>query len=90
MDPALEAKPLPTAKPGETNVQIEAPLVFNASERATSQPPVAPVKEAAALPLPATPATPTPATVVLPPPTDPKPAHKGFFGKIKGFFSSIF
>jgi hypothetical protein len=90
MDPAPEAKPLPTAKPGEPTVQIEAPLVFNASERVKSQPPAAPVTEAATLPLPATPAAPMPPAVVLPPAQDPKPAHKGFFGKIKVFFSSIF
>jgi hypothetical protein len=90
VDPAPEAKPLPPAKPGDKNVQIEAPLVFNASEMAKAQPPAAPVAEAAALPLPAAPAAPTQATVVLPPAPDPKPAHKGFFGRLKGFFSSIF
>jgi hypothetical protein len=31
-----------------------------------------------------------PAVVVLPPKADPKQAHKGFFGRVKGFFSSIF
>jgi hypothetical protein len=89
-DPAPEAKPLPPAKPGDKNVQIEAPLVFNASELAKTQPPAAPVAEAAALPLPAAPTAPAPATVVLPPAPDPKPAHKGFFGRLKGFFSSVF
>jgi hypothetical protein len=81
---------LPPAKPGDKNVQIEAPLVFNASELAKTQPPAAPVAEAAALPLPAAPTAPAPATVVLPPAPDPKPAHKGFFGRLKGFFSSVF
>jgi AMIN domain len=90
VDAAPEAKPLPPAKPGDKNLQIEAPLVFNASELAKAQPPAAPVAEAAALPRPATPATPMPAAVVLPPAADPKPAHKGFFGRLKGFFSSIF
>ena len=91
VDPAPEAKPLPPAKPGDKNVQIEAPLVFNASELAKAQPPpAAPVAEAAALPLPPAPTAPTQATVVLPPAPDPKPAHKGFFGRLKGFFSSIF
>jgi len=90
-DPAPEAKPLPPAKPGDKNVQIEAPLVFNASELAKAQPPpAAPVAEAAVLPLPPAPTAPAPATVVLPPAPDPKPAHKGFFGRLKGFFSSIF
>jgi hypothetical protein len=90
VDPAPEAKPLPPSQPGDKNVQIEAPLVFNASELAKPQPPAARVAEAAAPPLPAAPTAATPATVVLPPATDPKPAHKGFFGRLKGFFSSIF
>ena len=89
VDPAPEAKPLPPAQPGDKNVQIEAPLVFNASEMAKAQP-AAPVADAAALPQPAAPAAPKPATVVLPPAPDPKPARKGFFGRLKGFFSSIF
>ena len=90
IDPAPEAKPLPPSKPGDKNVQIEAPLVFNASDLAKAKPPAAPVAEAAALPAPVAPAPPIPATVVLPSAPDPKPARKGFFGKIRGFFSSIF
>jgi hypothetical protein len=87
VDPGAEAKPLPAAKPGDKNVQIEAPLVFNASEMAKAQPAAA---EAAASPPPTSTAAPTSATVVLPTAPDPKPAHKSFFGHLKGFFSSIF
>ena len=89
-DPGSESKPVPQTKAGERNVQIEAPLVFSGRERARAQAPVAPVTEAAALPLSVTPADPLPAVVVLPPTPDPKRAHKGFFGRVKGFFSSIF
>jgi hypothetical protein len=85
-----ESKPISETKPGETKVEIEEPLVFSGKERARAKAPAAPVTEAAALPLSAKPADPLPAVVVLPPAPDPKQAHKGFLGKVKGFFSSIF
>ena len=87
-DPRPESKPVPQTKAGEMKVQIEAPLVFSGRERAKA--PAPPVSEAAALPLSVTSADPLPAVVVLPPKPDPKQAHKGFFGRVKGFFSSIF
>jgi AMIN domain len=76
----------------DAKVQISAPLVFNAKElarlRAAAAPP--PVSEqVAALPLSNRQADPLPALVVLPPP-DPKPEHKGFFGRIGSFFRAIF
>lgn len=85
-----ESKQVPQTKAGQMKVQIEAPLVFSGRERAKSHAPAAPVTEAAALPLSVRPADPLPAVVVLPPAPDPKRAHKGFFGRVKGFFSSIF
>ena len=85
-----ESSPIPKAKPGETKVEVEAPLVFSGRELARAKAPAAPVTEAAALSLSMKPADPLPAMVVLPPARDPKQAHKGFFGKVKGFFSSIF
>jgi hypothetical protein len=94
VDPAPETQPLPQTKPSDVKVEVEAPLVFSgrdlAAQRAKAPEPAAPVAEVAALPSPAKPADPKPATVVLPPAPDPKPAHKGFFGKIKSFFASIF
>jgi hypothetical protein len=86
--PGTETKPVPQTKPGEMRVNVEAPLVFSGRERAKA--PAPPVTEAAALPLSAPQSDPLPAVVVLPPKADPKQAHKGFFGRVKGFFSSIF
>lgn len=85
-----ESKTVPQTKPSEMKVEIEAPLVFSGRERAKAQAPAAPVAEAAALPLSVKPTDPLPTVVVLPPAPDPKQAHKGFFGKVKGFFSSVF
>jgi hypothetical protein len=85
-----ESKPVQQVKPDEPKVEIEAPLVFSGREVARAKAPAAPVKEAAALPLSVKPTAPPPAVVVLPPEPDPKKAHQSFFGKVKGFFSSIF
>ena len=81
------------AKKEDLHVQIEAPLVFRASDRtrttttASNTPPGSPVKPNAAPP-------PTPAPAPQPKPAAQKPEsekeHRGFFGKVKGFFSSIF
>lgn len=73
-------------------VQLEAPLVFSgrdlAKARAANVPP-APLSQVAALSWSAKATDPLPAVVVLPPP-DPKPAHKGFFGKLKHLFGKMF
>jgi hypothetical protein len=94
-DPGPEAKPVPQTKPDDMKVEVEAPLVFSGRERANAerakvQAPAAPVTQAANLPLSAKAADPLPAVVVLPPAPDPKQAHKGFFGKVKGFFARLF
>lgn len=83
---------LPTLKPNEVRVQIEAPFVFRASDHPAAQP--APTREAATLP-PAYSSRPEPVpTIVQPPKADTSRAigknRRGFFGKIKGFFSSVF
>jgi hypothetical protein len=95
VDPGPEAKPVPQTKPDDMKVEVEAPLVFSGRERANAerakvQAPAAPVTQAANLPLSAKAADPLPAVVVLPPAPDPKQAHKGFFGKVKGFFARLF
>jgi hypothetical protein len=75
----------------ETKIEME-PLVFSGRALAKPKPapvPPAPTLEAAALPMTLKAADPLPAVVVLPPP-DQKSARKGFFGKVKGLFGSIF
>jgi AMIN domain-containing protein len=82
--PGSETAALPASKPNDIHVQVEAPIVF----RANDPPPVmpAPAEEASLLPLRDTPVPASFEAIVVPP----KPAHHGFFGKLKGFFSTIF
>jgi hypothetical protein len=79
-----ETTALPASKPNDIHVQVDVPMVF----RADDPPPVqaAPAKEAKLLPLRDMPMPASFEAVVVPP----KPSHHGFFGKLKGFFSSIF
>ncbi|HEV2697231.1 MAG TPA: AMIN domain-containing protein [Terriglobales bacterium] len=88
-DPPNQAKSDPP--PDHMKVSLEAPLVFSGRDiaKARASATQANMQQAAALPLTSKPSDPLPAIVVLPPP-DPKPAHKGFFGKVKGFFGSVF
>jgi hypothetical protein len=91
-----EASSNPDAKPDSkratTENDADAPLVFSGLERAKTKrsAPPPPVDEVAALHLTTKPPDPPAAVVVLPPAPDPKSAKKGFFGKVKGFFGSIF
>lgn len=90
-----ETAPLPPTRPNDVKVQVEAPFVFRGGANApskTTAPPASPpksVKQQARLdptaPIPGT----TPAPKTADPVSDPKP-HHGFFGRVKGFFSSIF
>jgi hypothetical protein len=77
-----DTAPLPPPRPGERNVHVEAPFVF----RAADAPPSAPNLETAALPM-ARSGGPAPLLTMAEPPPD---AHKGVFGKVKGFFSRLF
>lgn len=89
-----ESTTLPELKPNEVRVQVEAPFVFRGD--------VSPELKSATnprvtdLPAPAqTKVEPAPARAVPPEPIpqdSPKErkAHRGFFGKVKGFFSSVF
>jgi hypothetical protein len=83
---STQGVPLPSSKAGEVQVQVDAPLIFRSSEL---QPPPTPRLngDRMALASPRTP-TPMPATVLPPPP--PKQQPRGFFRKMKGFFSGIF
>jgi len=71
----------------ELHVEVEAPLVFHATG-----PPPAPVEDVRALPFDSRPLE-APALIgALPPPANetPKPASRGFFKKLGGFFASLF
>ena len=88
---APEAAAPVRAKKEDLHVQIEAPLVFRGSDRthttttASNAPPSSPANSAPA---------PTPAPAPQPKATTQKTEsakeHRGFFGKVKGFFSAIF
>lgn len=82
---------LPSAKPDDVHVQVDAPLVFRASDLPPAAP-AAPLAQAERLPVVATSAPPPPQTIVSPPPQAAPPPNpkKGFFGKVKGFFSGMF
>lgn len=79
--PVSETAALPASKPNDIHVQVEAPIVFRASDPAP-----APAEEASLLPLRDMPVRVSFEAVALPP----KPVRHGFFGKLKGFFSTIF
>lgn len=78
----------------ESSLVFSGEEIAKAKQKSASQPPketavpAAPTAEAAKLPLSVKAPDPLPAVVALPP-ADPKP-KKGFFGKIRGFFGSIF
>jgi hypothetical protein len=92
LPPSAETAPLPPTRKEDIHVQVDAPLVFRASDL----PPRHPAPEA-------TPAKPT-ASPIAPTPTNhrvtpnvstamtasAKPEHRGFFKKIGGFFAAIF
>jgi hypothetical protein len=88
---AAKDAPKPAA---ESSLVFSGEEIAKAKQKSAAQPPkktgvpAAPTTEAAKLPLSAKAPEPLPAVVALPP-ADPKP-KKGFFGKIRGFFGSIF
>jgi hypothetical protein len=77
-----DAAPLPAPRPGERQVQVEAPFVF----RAADAPPSPPNLETAALPM-SRPSGPPPLLTTAEPPPD---THKGVLRRVKGFFSKLF
>lgn len=93
--PKVESSPTDPADDASQKAagnDASAPLVFSGLERKKAAPNAPPpqLNQVAALHLTTKPADPLPAVVVLPPPPDPKTKKKGFFGKVKGFFGSIF
>jgi hypothetical protein len=84
--------PPPASQPNDVHVQVEAPLVYRASNPApvsaqeAERLPAVSDSRNASLTTVAQPSTPTP-----PGPNKPQPkAHRGFFGRIRGFFHAIF
>lgn len=87
-----ETAPLPASQPNEVHVQIDAPLVFTAKNRAAAPLPV-PVQAAKDLPVEESPARQVhlDALIQAPlPPSQKKTRHRGFFGRVGGFFSGLF
>ena len=85
-----ETAPLPPSQPNDIHVQVDAPFVFNAKDHAGTAP--AAVKAARDLPVEDSAARQVhlDPVVQFPPPPEKKPEHRGFFHRIRGFFSSIF
>jgi hypothetical protein len=87
-----ETAPLPPSQPNDIHVQLDAPLVFNARNRSSSIPPP-PLEAATALPVDQSPDRQVhldPVIQAPPPPARDKSERRGFFGRVRGFFSSIF
>jgi len=89
-----ETAPLPASKPGEVHMQVDVPFVFSANKVSASIPP-APVEQTRQLPVERwTEQPPRLDAMVQGPSVSPaaagKSEHRGFFHRLKGFFSSIF
>jgi hypothetical protein len=92
MSVSPETAPVPASGPDEVHVKVEAPFVYRAADPTAPTP--GPDTEAKALPVvdAQRPEPPAPTVTPAPPPQKPAPPkeHHGFFGKVKGFFSSVF
>jgi hypothetical protein len=87
-----ETAPLPPSQPNDVHVQVDAPFVFNAKDRAAGVPPAS-VQASKDLPVDDSPARQVRLDPVIQfPPAEEKtrPEHRGFLHRVKGFFSSIF
>jgi hypothetical protein len=86
-----EIAPLPASKPNESHIKIEAPLVFRASDLPPAQPAAVPEAHGLTASDSMT-STAMPATILPGPPAKVQAdkAHRGFFGRVKGFFGAIF
>ncbi len=84
-----ETAPLPPSQPNDLHVQVDAPLIFNAKNRAASAPP-APVQAAQELPMEDSPARQVHLDAVVQAPAPEKPEHRGLLHRVKGFFGAIF
>jgi hypothetical protein len=87
-----ETAPLPASQPNQVHVQVDAPFVFTAKDRAASAPP-APVQAARELPVEDSSARQLHLdAVVQPPPQEKKTKaeHRGFLHRVGRFFAGIF
>ena len=88
-----EVAPVPPSQPNQVHVQVETPFVFNAKNKPAANVPPTPIEAATNLPVENSPARQVhldPVIQAPPPEAKPKPEHRGFFGRVKGFFSAIF
>ena len=87
-----ETAPLPASQPNEVHTELDAPLVFTPKNRAASALP-APAQAARDLPVEDSPARQVHLDTLIESPLPDKqgkPERRGFFGRVKGFFSSVF
>jgi hypothetical protein len=88
-----ETAPLPPAQPNEVHMQVDAPIVFNAKDRAgvsSASVPTAPVQTAKDLPADDSAVRTIHLDSAVQPPPEQQKKPGGFFHHIKGFFSAIF
>jgi hypothetical protein len=87
-----ETKALPASQTNDFHVQVEAPLIFRGRKDPANA--SAPIQEAQQLPVMESSARSASLQVqALPPPSpgaEGPPQHRGFLGRIKGFFAAIF
>jgi len=91
-----ETAPLPPSQPDDVHVQVDAPLVFNATDRnakdrasGVAAPPAPdvgnmPVEDLSARQVHLDP------VIQLSPAPDARPEHRSFLGRVKGFFAGMF
>jgi hypothetical protein len=88
-----ETAPLPASKPNDVHVQVDAPFVFSAKNRAAKSAPV-PAQAPPDLPLDQSTQPQIHLDPVIQPAPPPEPQrkaeHSGFFHRVGRFFSTIF
>ena len=84
-----ETAPLPPSQPNDLHVQVDAPLIFNAKNRAASAQ-AAVVQAAQDLPMEDSPARQVHLDAMVQAPAPEKPEHRGLLHRVKGFFGAIF
>ena len=89
-----ETAPLPASQPNEVHVQVDAPLVFTARNRAAETAPAAPLEAARDLPAADSRLRPLHLDAVVEAPPAPevktKSEHRNVLRRIGGFFAAIF